>query len=346
MDEDPIGLVLEGESERIRASYEAFRRVPIDQDLWGEPLPELPRYWNTIEKPVEVTGPGTFLGKATRTLRFEPCETPGWWFDRTDLADDLPVKVSIRNVWNTGQVVSNIVLRSGAPSNYVRLVEHIIALKLGTGIHSLMIKTESGDPPLLTRYGREILEALDGAGTRSSKLPVPYVTVKEPVTIGGSRGEFLTISPPQGDRPALSIDCAIDFKTAIGEQRIRYHVDGPNFRHGAEARTNTTMLKMLYCKTIGKVFADIRNLGYNWENVLVAGRFGYLNKPKLVHEGKSLEAVWHRSALDLCAALALIEDGRFVGRVTSYKAGHRLDVEMIRLLYRHQLLVPLKSSHS
>ena len=43
MDEDPIGLVLEGESERIRASYEAFRRVPIDLDLWGEPLPELPK---------------------------------------------------------------------------------------------------------------------------------------------------------------------------------------------------------------------------------------------------------------------------------------------------------------
>ncbi len=346
MTEPTIGRILAGDREQARASYEAFSRIPVDLDLWGEVFPEPPRFSNTIETPVEVAGPGTFLGKATRTLRFEPCNTPGWWFDRTDLPDDLPVKVSIRNVWNTGQVVSNIVLRSGAPANYIRLVEHIIALKVGTGIHSLMIKTESGDPPLLTRYGREILETLDGAGIRPLRLPVSYVTVKEPVTFCGSRGEFLSILPHAGGPPVLSIDCAVDFKTAIGKQRIRFHVDDQNFRHGSEARTNTSMFKMVYCKTIGKFFADIRNLGYNWHNVLVASRFGYLNRPKLIHDGKSLEAVWHRATLDLCSALALIEDGRFVGRVVSYKAGHRLDVEMVRMLYRSHLLAPVKPAET
>ena len=64
----------------------------------------------------------------------------------------------------------------------------------------------------------------------------------------------------------------------------------------------------------------------------------YKNKPRLIHNGKSLEAAWHRSALDLLAAIALIEDRRFVGHVISYKAGHRLDVEMIRQLYQQNLL--------
>ena len=59
------------------------------------------------------------------------------------------------------------------------------------------------------------------------------------------------------------------------------------------------------------------------------------------HNGKSLEAVWHRATLDLLAAIALIEDGLFVGDVISYKSGHGLDVEMIQKLYKESLLVPL-----
>jgi len=58
----------------------------------------------------------------------------------------------------------------------------------------------------------------------------------------------------------------------------------------------------------------------------------------LLHEGKSLEAVWHRAVLDLLAALALIEEGRFLGHVISYKAGHRQDVDLVRLLYKQNLL--------
>ena len=60
-----------------------------------------------------------------------------------------------------------------------------------------------------------------------------------------------------------------------------------------------------------------------------------------MHEGKSLEAVWHRAVLDLLAAMALIEEGRFLGKITSYKAGHHLDVEAIRALYKHGLLTEM-----
>ena len=125
---------------------------------------------------------------------------------------------------------------------------------------------------------------------------------------------------------------------AIGQQRIKFKVNTDNFREGSIARTNTSWLKMLYCKSIGKIFADIRNLGYTYENLLVASRRGYVNEPRLLHNDKSLEAVWHRAVLDLIAALALIEEGRFVGKVISYKAGHRLDVEMVRQLYGNGLL--------
>jgi UDP-3-O-acyl-N-acetylglucosamine deacetylase len=109
---------------------------------------------------------------------------------------------------------------------------------------------------------------------------------------------------------------------------------------GAEARTNTTAGKKLYCQTIGKIFADVRNLGYTADNVLVAAKRRYINEPHLLHDGKSLEAVWHRAVLDLLAAVALIDRGRFVGDIISYKAGHTLDVHLITLLYLNDLLQP------
>ena len=88
------------------------------------------------------------------------------------------------------------------------------------------------------------------------------------------------------------------------------------------------------------MFADVRNLGYTFENLLVAGRWRYWNQALLEHDGKSLEAAWHRACLDLLAAIALIDDGLFVGKIVSYKSGHGLDVEMVRRLYQESLLTP------
>ena len=134
----------------------------------------------------------------------------------------------------------------------------------------------------------------------------------------------------------------MDFSTAIGQQRIQFPLNYKNFRHGATARTNSSASKKLYCQTVGKLFADVRNLGYTEKNVLIAGRRKYVNEPQLIHEGKSLEAVWHRAVLDLLAALALIDRGRFLGHAMSFKAGHTLDVNMVRMLYQLDLLKPVE----
>jgi UDP-3-O-acyl-N-acetylglucosamine deacetylase len=257
------------------------------------------------------------------------------------LRDVLPFAVSARNVWTTGDVVSNIVLRAGPPHNYVRMVEHMVALKVGMGIDNLLIRIGSGDPPLFNRGSLDLVEALESAGTQEVQRRVRFFTVKEKVTVCSPDGAFLTLAPCEPAKPALHVDAAVDFKTAIGQQRIRFPVNLKNFKYGAEARTNTTGAKMLYCMTVGKLFANIRNLGYTMENIVVAGRRRYYNVPRLVHDNKSLEAAWHRAALDLLAAIALIEEGQFVGEVISYKAGHGLDVEMIRQLYKNKLLKPV-----
>lgn len=339
--EPPYGIVLGGNMDDIQRAYHRFAAIPVDWNLMDEAEPLTPRNQCTIEHDVSAEGPGTFLSQAQRRITLKPTDQEGWWFNRADHADYLPVGVSVRNVWTTGGVVSNIVLRSGPPSNYIRMVEHIVALRLGTHIDNLVIEMDSGDPPLFDRGSMDLLDALENAGTVETNRPVLYVTVKETVTIGGPGGSFLTLCPADPARPLLSFDCAVDFPTAIGRQRIQFPMNPKNFRYGAAARTNSSAMKKLYCQTFGRLFADVRNLGYTEKNVLIAGRRKYHNEPYLIHEGKSLEAVWHRAVLDLVAALALIDGGRFVGHVLSYKAGHTLDVNMVRLLFQLDLLKPI-----
>ena len=341
MFETPAGRLLGGSAAALEQGIRAWKNQPVDWDMLDEAQPiDLGRSQTTIERSASVQGRGTFFGKSLRTLTLCPTDMEGWWFERTDLPDSLPVRCSIRNVWTTGNVVSNIVLRSGSPHNYIRMAEHMIALRMGMGIDNLLIKLDSGDPPLFDHGSTELVQALQRAGARSMGRPTPFVTVRERVTICNGSGGFLTLAPADPARPLLAVDAAVDFKTAIGKQRIRFAVDPEKFVYGATARTNTSALKMLWCKTVGLLFADIRNLGYSFDNLLVAGRLGYWNKALLPHDGKSLEAVWHRATLDLLAAIALIDEGRFVGEIISYKSGHGMDVDMVQRLYQEALLTP------
>lgn len=342
MFETPAGRLLSGAPAALDRGVRAWKTQPVDWDMLGEAQAIDPaRRQTTIERPATVQGRGTFFGKSIRTLTLCPTDMEGWWFERTDLPDSLPVRCSIRNVWTTGNVVSNIVLRSGSPHNYVRMAEHMISLRMGMGIDNLLIRLDSGDPPLFNHGSTELVQALQGAGMRRTTRPASYVTVRERVTVCNGSGGFLTLAPPADPaRPLLAIDAAVDFKTAIGKQRIRFAVDPAKFAYGATARTNTSALKMLYCKTVGLLFADIRNLGYSFDNLLIAGRLGYWNQALLPHDGKSLEAVWHRATLDLLAAIALIDEGLFVGEIVSYKSGHGLDVEMVQRLYQEGMLKP------
>ncbi len=335
-----FGRILDGNAEALQSAWQRFNGLPIDEDWSGEaagPVLESPL---TIAKPVEVSGPGTFAKDEIRTLRLEPTDQPGWWFDREDLPDSKPIKVSVRNVWTTGEVVSNIVLRSGSPHNYARLVEHIIALKAGMDVDNLMIRMQSGDPPLFNAGSEDLVTALREAGRRPCSGKTKYLTVKETVTIATPHSGFTTIAPSEpGDR-SLRIDCARDFPNAIGQQRIRFVLNDRSFDYGSKARTNATWRQMMFIRTIGKVFADVRKIGYNKKNILVAGKRSYVNEPThRLEGGKSLEAAWHRAVLDLVAALALIEEGRFVGTITDFKGNHFADVELVKLLYANDLLV-------
>lgn len=333
------GRILLGRAQDLAASVSRWGAMPVDMVMPAPAGWQPARCQVTLSDSFEVTGPGTYSCRTRSTLRVEPSERSGWWIDRTDLPEQLPIQVSIRNVWTSAR---NIVLRSGNPHNYLRMVEHVIALRLGLGLDNVQIRIGTGDPPLFEVGSMPIVEQVLRVGRREQPhRPLVYWTVKEPVTAVGSNGSFLHLAPAHRGQRRLSFDVAVDFPTAIGQQRVQFDLFDDSFRHGAQARTNCSIAEMIYSKTIGKFFADVRNLGYTRHNILIAGRHGYLNTPRLLENGRSLEAVWHRAVLDLIAALSLIEDGRLAGHVVSYKAGHTLDVRLVTQLVLHDLLEPV-----
>ena len=333
----PPCRVLRGDAAKLDASLKKFYSQPVDESrLSAQTNAAAPAKRTTLAKEESVSGVGTFRGKESRTITFGPSDRPGWWIRRTDLPEQLDTAVDIANLWTSAR---NLVLRSGSPHNYLRMVEHIVALKRGLGLDDVVISTNSGDPPLFNESSLPLVHAVDNAGIVERDVPATYITVMEPLAFAGTRGDFLIFLPDDGSR-RLRLDVAINWKTVIGNQRIVFDVTPDTFRHGAFARTNATHRQYLLAKTVGLLFADTRNLGYNWDNILIHGRRWY-NEPRLPLEGtdKFLEPVWHRATLDLLAALSLTGSDRFCGTVVSFRAGHTQDCDAVRALYRNNLLV-------
>ncbi|MBO7166063.1 MAG: UDP-3-O-acyl-N-acetylglucosamine deacetylase [Kiritimatiellae bacterium] len=329
-----IGKVLCGSQSSLESALKAFNEITPDDVRLSEKS-----NWSskrtTIASEVSVAGVGTFRGKERRTLTFAPSSRPGWWIRRTDQPEQLDTAVDISNLWTSAR---NLVLRSGSPHNYLRMVEHIIALKGGLGLDNIVLKTNSGDPPLFDESSTAMVDAIKKAGIVETDQDASYVTVKEPVAFAGNRGDFLLFFPDDGSHK-LRLDVAISWNTIIGKQRIVFDVTPETFAYGADARTNATHRQYLLAKTIGKIFADTRNLGYNKNNILIHGK-KYYGEPRFPLEGtnKFLEPVWHRATLDLLAALTLTGADRFTGTVVSYRAGHTQDCDAVRYLYRHDLI--------
>ena len=332
-----IGKIVFGSEASIRSAYDRFKTQEIDETRLAptreSPFPSCRR---TLAAEARVAGIGTFYGKERQELTFAPSARPGWWIRRMDQPEQLDTKVDIANLWTSAQ---NLVLRSGSPHNYLRMVEHIIALKCGLGVDDVLLKVNSGDPPLFDQSSHPLVHAMNDAGIVPATGEATCVTVREPVAFGGRRGDFLLFLPAKDGDRNLRIDCAISWNTIIGDQRVLFDMTPETFAYASLARTNATRRQYLFAKTVGKLLASTRNWGYNERNILIHGPKKFYTEPRFQVGQKFLEPVWHRATLDLMAAIALTGEDRFCGTVVSYRAGHTLDCDAIRALYRNDLLV-------
>lgn len=326
------GRILFGDASDIRVGQERFSSQALDEvhEHAGAYPYSLKR--TTLAGVVSVTGVGTFDGRREQTLGFAPSEESGWWLQRQDHPEWFPTAFSPRNVRSAAR---NIVLGSGPAGNQLRMVEHIVALRLGLGVDDVLVQAVTDDPPLFDRSSLDLVEAFGRAGVCEKGEEARFVTVREPITVGSGRQDFLTFLPAEPGQRLLRLDVAVDFASVIGKQRIRFDVTPETFGVGAGARTNAPLSLYRYARVFGGILPSIPRYGYTTKNILIHGKEAYLNEPRMERE-----AVWHRATLDLLAALALVDAGRFCGTVLSYRAGHTLDCRAVAALVRNDLLVP------
>ncbi len=329
-------LLRGGSPEALCLGRERLSEIPVDWELAPPEGYMPPEFACTVELPGEVCGPATYQKGALRTVRFRPTEHPGWSFDRADLPEQLPIPAVVGSVCQASRA---IVLRSGTDANRLRMSEHVICHRLGLGIDCLGVSLDSEDPPLFDRGSLPLMEALDQAGRREIPgLRLKYLSPEKPqALLHPNNGGFLLWEPPED--PAdhrLFLDVAIDFPTAIGKERLKLCLTPETFRPGCAARTNCAAAEVRKARLLKWFVPALRNLGYTRENILLADRDRYVNEPEAtltLPSGKALEAVWHRTCLDLVAALSLLPPlCRPAGTITSFKAGHLLDVRFLTLL--------------
>ncbi len=342
-------LLLQGSPEGYQRACQALAAIPVDLELAAPDHWQPPRLATTILREAQVEGPATYHRGETRRLRLLPAlapdSLPGWHFWRQDLPEELPIPGTLASV---SQAQRAIVLRSGAAENALRMSEHVICQKLGMGIDCLTVELLSEDPPLFDQGSLPLVQALEEAGLQEDpRRPLRYLAPREPAALlHPQNGGFLLWAPPEDPEDhRLFLDVAVNFPTAIGKERLKLCLHPQAFRKGAAARTNCSAREMRLAKMLSPFVSSWRNLGYTDRNILLAGKKEYTNSPNpdlALPEGKSLEPVWHRTCLDLVAALSLLPPlHRPAGRLTSFKAGHLLDVRFLKLLLRQGLLKEL-----
>ena len=180
---------------------------------------------------------------------------------------------------------------------------------------------------LLLKHNNPGLEVDLGVGLWGIPIPTDYD--------GDGRKDLLVSCP---DRPYKGLYLFQNIGTSAEPffaPAKKLHAKGPNNIRLSEVDGKQYVL----AKTVGKLFASTRNWGYNDRNILIHGRRRFYTEPRFELNGKFLEPVWHRATLDLMAALALTGEHRFAGTVVSFRAGHTLDCDAVRALYRNDLLV-------
>ncbi|MBO7181690.1 MAG: UDP-3-O-acyl-N-acetylglucosamine deacetylase, partial [Kiritimatiellae bacterium] len=169
-----IGRLVAGEEANVLKAYEAYALQPVTETRLTDNLEPFGSQETTLAGTESAEGVGTFERRKNALLKIGPSKVPGWWIHRTDLSEQLDVKVSVRNVWTSAR---NIVLRAGSPHNYLRMVEHIIALRLGLGVDNVRLSIAGGDPPLFDRSSLDLVEAIQRAKIVPTGRPARYVTV-------------------------------------------------------------------------------------------------------------------------------------------------------------------------
>jgi UDP-3-O-[3-hydroxymyristoyl] N-acetylglucosamine deacetylase len=273
-------------------------------------------FQRTIGRAVGISGVGVHSGKAVR-LSLAPSESGRILFRRVDLSG-LEAPLTADNV----DSINSTSLDFGA--FYVRTVEHLLASLSAFGVRSVVVELDSDEIPILDGSARPFAEMLASSGTRDIGPGLEPLKILTPFRVEEA-GSWVAFEPPAPEDPALDLSYTIAYEhPAIGVQSRSVRLTAETFsREVAPART------FGFLRDVERLRRQGLALGASKENTIVLDADGVINGPLRFED----EFVRHK-LLDLAGDLALL--GRpILGRISAFRAGHRLHVKAVRRLLDH-----------
>jgi len=267
----------------------------------------------TIKKEFSLEGKGLQTGKPVKAVFYPGKEDEGIIFVRKDLKENPSARLKDLLNFDTDRR-SKIGFGSG---EYVETVEHVLAALWGAGVDNIKIELDGPEMPALDGSSLGFFEAFMKTGIEEQSAAREFVNIKSPIWVE-DKESFLGVFPSSG----FKVSYVLEYPArAIGRQFFSGAVTPEVFRREiAPARTfclkqeAQALLKQGYGK------------GADLENTLVMDEEGPMDNVLRFPD----EPVRHK-VLDLIGDLYLL--GRpLKGRVVAVRSGHKLNLELVRLL--------------
>lgn len=268
-----------------------------------------------MKAPALTAGIALHGGNQVRLVMKPAPINTGIVFIRTDITDrDNRIEVRPDTVTKVRQCTTI----GNAAGVQVATIEHLMAALSAVGVDNLFIEIDGAELPALDGSSEPFLKLIEQVGILSQASPRRYIKVLKSIEV--NLGEaYARIDPA----PRLHLDVTIDFaEQVIGRQRIEIEPDVKSFRQRlASARTFARAHEVVALREAG--FSK----GGSYDNAIVVDGDKVLNPGGLRY---SDEFVRHK-ALDLLGDMYVA--GPLLGRVTSVRAGHALNHQLLLALF-------------
>jgi UDP-3-O-[3-hydroxymyristoyl] N-acetylglucosamine deacetylase len=270
---------------------------------------------STISESAEISGVELHGGKFTN-LKMLPAEVNGGInFIRKDIADRNNI---IKVIPSSVSSVLNCTTLSNTAGVTVSTVEHLLAALAAFGIDNINIEIDSNEVPAVDGSAEPFFKIIERAKIKQQSSPRRYVKVLKPVEISID-DSYAKIEPSD----QLELDVTIDYDDkAIGIQNFKIAPNLKNFHDCiASARTFAKFDDVASLRACGL------SRGGSLSNAIVVDKGKVLNSEGLRFEN---EFARHKT-LDLMGDLYV--GGPVIGRVTTFKGGHKLNHALQVALY-------------
>ena len=269
----------------------------------------------TIAQSAQVTGFGFWSGDEVKVeLRPAPAGS-GITFVRADLSPPVRIPATVAH---RIEVPRRTTLTAAGAA--VEMVEHLLAACAGLSIDNCEVWVDKPELPGLDGSSLPIVEALQRAGTVEQERLRARIVVTD-VTRVGDDDSWVEARPSSGLGMSLKYQLNYGTGNAIGRETIELNVTPESFLSElAPARTFLLSEEAEWLRS--------RGLGrrVTCRDLLVFGDEGPIDNELRFED----ECVRHK-ALDLVGDLALA-GCEFIGHVSAYRSGHRLNAELVRVL--------------